>query len=149
MCIRGVLSRYNLGYILQACERTVAPLDCPGFMKSYPTPQPTNPTTACPDLVLLVDDHEDAIFLLGRLLRKAGINGPVESVYDGDSAIKFLSQRIAEGGNLPLFVALDLNMPKMDGFEVLQWIRKRPELHELVVLVVSSSDEEKDVRRAY
>ncbi len=99
--------------------------------------------------VLLVDDNEDATFLLERLLKKAGIQGPVESVHDGEEAVALLAAKIRLGRCLPVFVALDLKMPRCDGFEVLQWIRQQPPLEELVVIVVSSSDDQGDVKRAY
>lgn len=103
----------------------------------------------CPAYVLLVDDNDDATFLLQRLLKKAGIDEPVESVTDGEAAITFLAERQTPGGCLPVFVALDLKMPRRDGFDVLRWVRSHSEFEELVVIIVSSSDDEADLRRAF
>ena len=103
-----------------------------------------------PPFVLVVDDNADAIFLLRRLLLKAGIGEPIEQSPDGDAAVEFISKRIKAGRDgLPLFVLLDVKMPKRDGFEVLEWIRRQPELRDMVVIMISSSAEEKDVKRAY
>lgn len=100
--------------------------------------------------VLVVDDNADAIFLLRRLLSKAGIEKKVEQAADGDAAVSFLADRLKRGAEyLPVFVLLDVKMPRRDGFEVLEWIRKQPALDELVVIMISSSAEESDVKRAY
>jgi CheY-like chemotaxis protein len=100
--------------------------------------------------VLVVDDNSDAIFLLRRLLIKAGIEEPIEQAVDGDAAITFLAERLRAGRDgFPLFVLLDVKMPRRDGFEVLEWIRLQPELRELIVFMISSSAEEADVKRAY
>jgi CheY-like chemotaxis protein len=50
---------------------------------------------------------------------------------------------------LPFLVFLDLKMPYVDGFEVLSWIKKHPELESVAVVVLTSSDEERDHQRAY
>lgn len=100
--------------------------------------------------VLVVDDNADAIFLLRRLLLKAGIHKAVEQAADGDAAVTFLAERLRRGAaHLPVFVLLDVKMPRRDGFEVLEWIRRQPALNELVVIMISSSAEESDVKRAY
>ncbi len=100
--------------------------------------------------VLVVDDNADAIFLLRRLLIKAGIEEPIEQAVDGDAAVAFLAERLgAAPDGLPLFVLLDVKMPRRDGFEVLEWIRKQDVLDDLIVFMISSSAEEGDVKRAY
>lgn len=119
-------------------------------MQTDPVPQaPENRVRPCPAYVLLVDDNEDATFLLRRLLKKAGIDGPIESVSDGEAAVIFLAERMEPNGCLPVFVALDLKMPIRDGFDVLRWVRSKAELEDLVVIIVSSSDEERDVKKAF
>lgn len=119
-------------------------------MQTDPTPQsPEDRMRPCPAYVLLVDDNEDATFLLRRLLKKAGITEPIDSVSDGEAAVQFLTQRLGADGCLPVFVALDLKMPVRDGFDVLRWIRSQPELEDLVVIIVSSSDEEHDLKKAF
>jgi len=50
---------------------------------------------------------------------------------------------------MPRLLLLDLKMPKMDGFDVLRWLQQQPELRRLVVTVLSSSNESKDVNLAY
>jgi CheY-like chemotaxis protein len=74
-------------------------------------------------------------------------------VRDGEEALGYLSgtdkySNLAEYP-LPWLVLLDLKMPRMDGFEVLKWIRNQSGIHNLVVVVLTSSGEIKDVNRAY
>lgn len=107
-------------------------------------------TTSDQPCVLVVDDNADAIFLLRRLLAKAGIEKAIEQAADGDAAVAFLAERLRRGHQLlPVFVLLDVKMPRRDGFEVLEWIRRQPALDDLVVIMISSSAEESDVKRAY
>ena len=72
---------------------------------------------------------------------------------DGEQAIDYLSGRGAyanrERNPLPYLLLLDLKMPGTDGFEVLQWIRGEPELRRLLVVVLTSSNLQADVDRAY
>jgi CheY-like chemotaxis protein len=116
-------------------------------MQNNLSPHNSSDTGSC--FILVVDDSEDATFLLRRLLKKAGVNGPVEHVPDGEAAICFLEERMKPGGCMPLFILLDVNMPKKSGFEVLHWIRSQPQLEDLVVIMVSTSGEEPEVKKAY
>jgi CheY-like chemotaxis protein len=104
-------------------------------------------------LILLVEDREDDILIMLRSFDQAGIKNPVQVVRDGDEAMEYLggegkySNR--HGYPLPELVLLDLRMPKVDGFEVLRWIRLRPDLSGLRVVVLTSSADIRDVNMAY
>lgn len=92
-------------------------------------------------VVLYVEDEEfDALFMR-RAFEKAGLDASLEVVPDGQHAIHYLSS--ASGTDpacsLPVVVLLDLNLPVISGFEVLEWIRTREELKSLPVIVFSSS----------
>jgi CheY-like chemotaxis protein len=93
--------------------------------------------------ILVADDTADEIFFLSRALEKSGLNCSLVAVKDGEEAVTYLSKE-----QPPNLLLLDLNMPKMDGFEVLQWIKDKPKLRELPVVVFSSSDREEDRSRA-
>ena len=100
--------------------------------------------------ILIVDDDSNAIILLERLVRKAGIHNPIDVAGDGGSAIEYLKTRLASRTlPRPVLVLLDLKMPQVDGFEVLDWVRTQPELKTLLIAVVSSSAQERDMTRAY
>jgi CheY-like chemotaxis protein len=100
--------------------------------------------------ILIVDDDSNSIVLLERLVRKAGIHNPIDVAGDGASAIDYLKTRLASRTlPRPILVLLDLKMPQVDGFEVLDWVRTQPELKTLLIAVVSSSAQERDMTRAY
>lgn len=104
-------------------------------------------------VILLADDSEDDVFLITKAFKKAGIANPIQVVRDGEEAVEYLS---GEGKYenrdeypLPELILLDLKMPRMDGFQVLAWIRVQVAFSGMVVLVLTSSDEASDVRQAY
>lgn len=101
--------------------------------------------------ILLVEDSEDDLFLFRRLLTKAEITNPLQVATNGQAAIDQLTQIVAAPtpAAVPGIVFLDLKLPLRSGFEVLQWIGGQPALKRTVVIVLSSSAESRDVKRAY
>jgi CheY-like chemotaxis protein len=102
--------------------------------------------------ILVVDDSDADVSILKRTITKAGIESRVLSLRDGQEAVEYLSHE--EGFNdrthpMPELILLDLKMPKMDGFDVLLWLQKQPRLKRLPVMVLSSSQLDRDVDRAY
>ena len=102
--------------------------------------------------VLIVDDDDNDIFFLGRAMEKAGIDCPVQVVSDGEQAIRYLAgeEKYANRSAHPLpdVVFLDLKMPLLDGFGVLEWRLKHPELASLRIFVLTGSFMEADRTRA-
>src|SRR5205823_324994 len=72
-------------------------------------------------------------------------------VRDGAQAISYLTERMngGEESRLPTVVMLDVNMPRVNGHEVLRWVRQQPSLRQLVVVMFTTSDEPADVEEAY
>ena len=103
-----------------------------------------------PNVILIADDDSDDLFLIRRLLSKAGIRNPVVSCRNGDEVVALLrpAASSSEKAVCPCVVFLDIKMPKLDGFEVLRWIRKQTTLKNLPVMMLSGSDEPRDIRRA-
>jgi CheY-like chemotaxis protein len=103
--------------------------------------------------LLLVEDNEHDVFLMRRALRQADIRNPVHVVGDGEQAIDYLAGKGDFNDRktypFPRLVLLDLKLPYKTGHDVLEWIRDDAELNELVVVVLTSSDEPADVNRAY
>ncbi len=94
---------------------------------------------------LLVEDNADDAFLVLRSLRKAGALGEVHWVRDGEAALEALLGEAA--GPLPARVILDLQVPRYDGFEVLERLRADPRTRDLVVVVFTSSQHPDDRAR--
>jgi len=103
--------------------------------------------------ILLAEDREDDIILIQRAFKTGGIRYPLMVVRDGEEAISYLSGvgRYANRELYPMpgLFLLDLTLPVTDGFEVLRWIRGRPDLKELPVVVLTASDKIRDVNQAY
>jgi CheY-like chemotaxis protein len=103
--------------------------------------------------VLLVDDNQDDIFLLKMACQRTGIPHALHVVTDGAMALDYLAGHGEYADRtvhpLPTVVFLDLKMPKFDGHEVLKWIRSRPGLKNLPVVILTVSMQKQDVERAY
>jgi CheY-like chemotaxis protein len=103
-------------------------------------------------LILVIEDSSADILLVRRAFSQAKLTNPLQVVTNGEEAIAYLSGTGKYENRtefpLPTLVLLDLKMPGIDGFEVLAWIRKNPNLRGLRVVVLTSSDDTKDVNRA-
>jgi two-component system response regulator len=106
-----------------------------------------------PGTVLLVEDDDDDADLLVRAFRGAAIAAPIVRANDGVEALDYLFARGAHAGrdaaDLPAVVLLDLKLPRVDGFGVLAALRADPRTEHLPVVVLTSSDEERDRAAAY
>lgn len=100
--------------------------------------------------VVLVEDNPDDADLILHAFRKAHIANPVEVISDGASAIARLGERAAGAdGEVPALVLLDLKLPRRSGFEVLEWARANEATKLWPIIVLTSSSQNGDVRRAY
>ncbi len=97
---------------------------------------------------LIVDDDEDAHFFLRRDLKRCGLDASVHSVLSGEAAVEFFKGCLKSPKALPDLVFLDIKMPGMNGFAVLEWARDQGLLGKLTLAMLSSSEEPKDVTRA-
>jgi len=106
--------------------------------------------TLKPALVLLVEDNEDDIELTLEALKDSKVKLKIEVVSDGLSAMAFL-RRTGKYADKPRpdLVLLDLNLPLMDGREVLKEIRTDPALTDIPVVVLTTSEDEGDILKAY
>lgn len=113
----------------------------------------TDTTNTAGELVLLVEDDPCDARLIVRAFSKARIINPVETVTDGEMAVAYLSGQPPYDDRtrypLPVLVLLDLKLPKLDGFEVLRWVRSHSMLRRLPIVVLTSSSLSADVGKAY
>lgn len=104
-------------------------------------------------IILLVEDNADDAALTLRALKKNNVKNEVVVVRDGAEALDYLFGAGAYAGrdvaDLPQIVLLDLNLPKVDGLEVLKRIRAQAHTRILPVIVLTSSKEEQDVINGY
>jgi CheY-like chemotaxis protein len=105
------------------------------------------------NLFLLVEDSEDDVLFIRRAFVKANVHDALQVVRNGEDALAYLKGegRYSNRSEYPLpdLVLLDLKLPGKDGFEVLRCIRCQPGLSALRVVVLTSSDDIRDVNRAY
>jgi two-component system, response regulator len=104
------------------------------------------------DILLAEDSDADAEMTL-RALRKSNIGNVVHRVRDGQEALDFLTRTGAYAGASPSrhlkLVLLDLKMPKVDGAEVLRQLRAVAAFRTLPVVIMTSSNEERDISQSY
>lgn len=95
--------------------------------------------------LLLVDDSADDCELLTRALAKTGFRRAVAQAHDGQEALDYLLGRGPHAGKpAPALVVLDLKMPRVGGLEVLRRLRAEPRLANQPVVILTSSDEDRD-----
>lgn len=103
--------------------------------------------------ILLIEDDPGDVLLLQLALERLKYECRLEVVPDGLEALEYLNGQgpYADRARFPFprLILLDLRMPRMDGFEFLQWLRIAPELRSLPVIVITSSAVSQHVSRAY
>jgi CheY-like chemotaxis protein len=104
-------------------------------------------------IILLVDDSLNDRMLMRMVLERAGFVQPLQFARDGEETIAYLRGDGAYSDRnqypLPTVLLLDLNMPKKNGFEVLEWIRQQPLLGRIRVNILSASGRQVDIDRAF
>ncbi|HVW25660.1 MAG TPA: response regulator [Polyangiaceae bacterium] len=104
-------------------------------------------------IILLVEDNDDDAELTERAFREAKIGNPIVRMEDGVEALDYLFGRgehaDRDASDLPAIVLLDLNLPRLNGLEVLAAMRTDERTRHLPVVVLTSSTEERDRLAAY
>ena len=103
--------------------------------------------------VLVAEDNSNDVFLLKHALKKAELANPVRFVADGEEVMAYLQGdgRYSDRSQhpFPSLLLMDLKMPRLDGLETLALIRNDPRYQRLVVIMLTSSDREQDINRAF
>jgi len=103
--------------------------------------------------VLLAEDDPDDVLLTQIAFERARLANPLQVVRDGEEAIAYLRGEGAfadrERFPFPILLLLDLKMPKVDGFQVLNWLQSQAPSLQLPVAIMTSSDHDPDISRAY
>ncbi len=103
-------------------------------------------------ILLVEDNHQDELLIL-RALRKVNLANQVDVVRDGQQALDYLFREGEFAGHtnpeLPTIVLLDINLPRVSGLDVLERLRADRRTHLLPVVILTSSDEERDRLRSY
>jgi CheY-like chemotaxis protein len=106
-----------------------------------------------PSTILLAEDLESDILLIQRAFKKALLVNPLQVVRNGEQCVAYLNgdgdYADRDRHPLPSLLLMDLKMPRMNGLEVLRWIRARPQFSTLRIVVLTASKELTDVNRAY
>lgn len=98
--------------------------------------------------ILLVEDNPLDIDLTIRAFKKRNLTNPIQVARDGEEALAYIEKWDA-GEEIPVVILLDLNMPKLDGLEVLKVIKKHPKYASIPVVVLTSSSDNNDIEKAY
>lgn len=100
--------------------------------------------------VLIIEDDNDHSELVLRTLQRNRVAGGVERLCDGEEALEYLRRGDSDDDRpRPDLILLDLKLPKVSGHEVLAQIKSDPQLQEIPVIVLTTSDAEADRREAY
>ncbi len=96
--------------------------------------------------ILIVEDSLDDFEAAKRAFSKANLNNPIKHAMSGEEAIAYLkSDSLAKPG----IILLDLNMPGLDGRKTLEIIKRTPELKRIPIVILTTSDDERDVSACY
>jgi DNA-binding response OmpR family regulator len=104
------------------------------------------PSDESPRRLLVVEDNPTDEMILGRAIREQGLNVEIVVVNDCEKAIEYLEN--CPDGQIPHLVVIDINLPKLDGIDVLRKCRFLPRLAETKTLVLTSSDDSSDHSRS-
>jgi CheY-like chemotaxis protein len=100
-------------------------------------------------VILIVEDNEAHAKLIGRDLRRSGVPNQIMRFVDGQEVLDFLYRRSSPGrdADTPYLMLLDIKLPKVDGVEVLRQVKQDPELGNLPIIMVTSTDDPREIER--
>jgi CheY-like chemotaxis protein len=99
--------------------------------------------------ILVAEDDETETMIFRVAAEKAGISNPLVFTRDGIETIEHLKSETSDPNRTPCLIVLDLKMPGLTGFDVLEWLTHSPELREVPAVVLTSSSHEEDIAKAH
>ena len=102
--------------------------------------------------ILIVEDDEGHAILIRENLEMAGLKNPIRHFRDGQAILDFFFDRSGRALSFPdgsYLLLLDIRMPKVDGFEVLRRLKSDPELRKLPVVMLTTTDDTREVERCH
>lgn len=98
--------------------------------------------------IILIDDEPAHLLVTQKYLTRAGATHPIITFKDSELALAFLRGATHAAAQRPAIVFCDLRMPLLDGFDLLAWTRQQPQLQDMPFVILTSSDDAKDLTRA-
>ena len=99
--------------------------------------------------ILLVEDNPDDIFLTELAIKESEIHGSFTLANNGKAALEILNDTVSTGEKLPDLILLDINLPKINGLEVLKEIKSNKPTSLIPTIIFTSSDAMSDMRASY
>jgi CheY-like chemotaxis protein len=105
-----------------------------------------------PVTIIMIEDDEGHARLIERNIRRSGVNNEIVPFTDGTTAVRYLFG--SDGSGLhrkgeALLILLDLNLPDMDGIEILQRVKENKYLKSTPVVVLTTTDDSQEIKRCY
>lgn len=98
--------------------------------------------------ILMVEDRAADLDLTKRAFKRRHLLNPIQVARNGEEALAYID-RWEAGEPLPVFILLDLKLPKISGLEVLRELKNHPKFHTIPVIVLTTSTEDQDIKEAY
>jgi CheY-like chemotaxis protein len=98
--------------------------------------------------IIMADDNGNDVSLVSYALQEAGLNNPVQWIKDGNTLLHYLRQT-QHLQQMPLLVVIDWNMPGTNTLEILKWIRSQPEYLNVLIAVLTGSENPVQKQLAY
>jgi CheY-like chemotaxis protein len=105
-----------------------------------------------PLLILLIEDDDGHADLVKRNLERVGVSNAILRLHDGQEALDFLlgqEKSAFPGQGQPVLLLLDIKMPRVDGVEVLKQLKSNPRTAVLPVIILTTTDDPREIRRCY
>ena len=103
--------------------------------------------------IVLVEDNDGHARLIEKNLRRANVSNPIVKLSDGQAALDYLYDEqegyVSKPNNLPLLILLDLNLPAVDGYHVLQEIKSDDRTKAIPIIILTTTDDIHEINRCY